>query len=691
MKFLNALSVILPVALFNAKKAFAIDNFFEQGVRPEFFEITDFKIPKFTISMPEEIYVNFFLARQCILDANPSTLVRNDDCYTAPWVDLNDMMKKIVENQYIDVKALKNDPKDNEFVEKVINNTQEINITEFENLLKKYSNITLEQIFSKPYNLVKINPASDFVVTDAAVTYQLEDDIQTFDKIKFSIGGRSTRYYSKLGYNLNIKGGKDLHGVKQIRFRSETVDPSFIRDKLSYDLHNKIKLPTLCANYAQLYFNDHYMGLFVVRDAFKSNWIEQQFGEKSTKHLYSCDGADGNSDFFNCVNDETELVDDDWREFIRKLEQSKTREDLEKFFDVDTYIRWQVARYIFGSWDHVTKSHNNVVYMFHDTTTHIDKWIPLLYDFDLNFGVRAHYDLKATFDEEIVDPTNPLYEILDLNERNPEVLKIMEDYLRIALNPEMVFTRIDELKSLIDDYVYEDRTPDANGKRPGRVARMETYMEDIYDYESFAVNSEFTHVDVLQTTEKGEMYGTTAIGVKEFILGRFQFACSHYHLDCSYADDFLNSPYIKTRKTGVYNLVAKDKGCNGTRQTCCVITDEIVSKDSLGYWGVQGGDWCLFDQKVTYKPGECWAEAEGFPCCSNKLTELYKYYDGKPWGIENGDWCGMTDYQLCPAKSDSVPCCSSCEVVSTNVVGSWGFENGQKCSIKYSCLKEQQQ
>jgi len=687
IKFLN--SLLVPLALLNVKSALAIDEFLANTTRPKFFEITDFKIPTFTVHMDKADYDNFFFVAQCNKDTHPNYMRRNDECYTAPWANLTQSLEKVITSKYIDVEALKNSKEDHALVEKALNanSNYQITLPEFERLIVTYSDFTLEKIFSSPYGVLKVPSNYVFNITNPTLTYQLDDDVKTFKKIKITIGGRSTQSYAKLGYNVNIKGGEDLYGVKQLRFRSETVDPSFIRDKLGYDVHNVLELPTLSANYAKLYFNDHYMGLFLVRDAFKNHWIERNFGEKNTKHLYSCDSVYGNNKFFNCVNDDTEVIDSDWEKFLSQLEKAKTREDLAKFFDVNTYIKWQVARYLFGSWDHATKGHNNVVYMYHDTTTNNDLWIPLLYDFDLNFGCRAHTNTTWTFDEDVVDPNNPLYKILNINGESEEVRSIMEDFMRKVFNPLQIFTHIDQIKNFIDPYVKEDRTPDKDGFLPGRLAKTYASAEDALTYESFVKNSEFSTVK-LRHVGGGSVSGYDAIGVKQWVIERFKFACSHYQLDCSYADEILSSPYANDYEIDYVRVEAQSLGCAGTEYACCQFeTTDVLLTDNDGRWGFEGSRWCLIIDEIKYAEGECWSEAEGYPCCRYRNTSVVSTDSkGREWGVEDNHWCGITGYQICPGFSSSYGCCKeSCEVTYTDNLGHWHKENGKWCSVPYSC------
>lgn len=438
------------------------------------------------------------------------------------------------------------------------------------------------------------------------------------------------------------------------------------------------------------------MGFYLLRDAFKSHWVERNFGEKGTKHLYSCDHSYGDNLFFNCVNDDTEVQDDDWKGFLKQLEKAKTREDLEKFFDVDTYVRWQVSRYLFGSWDHNTHSHNNVVYMLHNEEKHNDLWIPLLYDFDMNFGHRKVANTTKTFEEEVVDPTNPLYRLIGLNDQSEELRTVMDDIMRKAFNPALLLPRIDQMRTFLEEYVREDRTVGENGFKPGRFDRTARFAEETFDYDAFLENSEFTTITVKQIFGDESYSSYNILGLKTWVIERFQFACKTYNLDCSYAKEFLDSPYalehINTKKT----YEDREYGCNGTSYSCCILTTTVITTDSSGKWGIEGNQWCLIkeDKSESEKPvsGECWAKAQGYKCCEKaSTTSIYTDDQGKEWGVEKNEWCGIitdtaANEKQCP-QSDKYPCCSGCTVVYTDTT-KWGVENGSWCSIPNSCEKK---
>jgi len=665
MKIYTILSLFVGSAL-------ASDEYFGKITRAKLFEKTDFVVPKITINLNKDDYRNLFLAYQCERDNSKQHFVKNDECYSAPWVDYDVAMNKTLEAKYVKKSSI-TDASDLE----IINKTN-ITFSEYEHIIDKYSSVPIEKIFQKTYGIFKI---PEFKTEDASMTFNLEGKITEFKKVKFSVGGGYTKAFQKLGYNINIKKKDQLLERKQIRLRSEAVDPSFIREKLAYDLCNLFELPSLSANYAQLYINDRDMGLYLMRDAFKSQWIEYSFGEKDTKHLYTCNRQYGVDEFFNCKNDDEDITDDaDFKTFQKRLASATSREELDKFFDTEVFLRWQAFKYLLGSWDHQTNYHNKNFYMFYDQSSKIEQWIPLLYDFDSDFGAYKKPNPQNTLEKEIYEKKHPLHKLLNIRDDNEEIIGYMAEYMEKGFNPKALFERIDKIRDFIAPYIKKDRTPDENGQLPGRLPRSIFKVEDSFTYETFLNNTEYTTVKLKKYDSDTVSASDYIFGLKHWILERFRFACSNYNIDCSYAKEYLSDDYKYTTDTILYEQ--KNGGCLGTSYDCCKVPATVDTIDDVGYWGIQDGNWCIIDMSE----GQCWSESLGYPCCQNKDTKVTYHSKSinKDYGSENGEWCGINDIQLCPKGGSKYKCCETCKVYYTDST-KWGVEHGNWCSIPYSC------
>ncbi|ORY27692.1 hypothetical protein LY90DRAFT_513338 [Neocallimastix californiae] len=141
------------------------DDFFGGIKRAQLFEKTDFVIPKVTIKLNDKDYNNFFLKYQCERDMNVRYLNKNEACLTASWVDFDYAMKEAINLKLID-KAAITDPEDM----KIINNKKNITLSDFEQIISKYSDKKLEQVLSSSYGLIKI---PDYETENAELIFDL--------------------------------------------------------------------------------------------------------------------------------------------------------------------------------------------------------------------------------------------------------------------------------------------------------------------------------------------------------------------------------------------------------------------------------------------------------------------------------------------------------------------------------------
>ncbi|ORY20704.1 hypothetical protein LY90DRAFT_150503 [Neocallimastix californiae] len=224
----------------------------------------------------------------------------------------------------------------------------------------------------------------------------------SFNKITFSLGGQSSRTYSKPGFNLKIRGGKELFGRRQFKLRSDSSEPSYMRTKLMCDIHNKLGLPSISANYIKLYINDEFMGLYILTDAYKESWIEYVYGEKDTTNLYKCEYCDLLYDTKNGFENENKEASDNQElyEFLKAMTKAKSSVDVESIFDLDQFYKEIAIEYLSSSWDHIKDRHNYYVYK----NPQNNKWIYLIHDFDLDLCAYYYqlsecinYDFKKLF------------------------------------------------------------------------------------------------------------------------------------------------------------------------------------------------------------------------------------------------------------------------------------------------------
>ncbi|KAL6635449.1 coth-domain-containing protein, partial [Neocallimastix sp. 'constans'] len=377
-----------------------------------------------------------------------------------------------------------------------------------------------------------------FKTKNGKLTVNIAGEEKNFNKITFSLSGQYSRLLVKPNFNLKIRGKQNLYGRSQFKLRSDLTEPTFLRSKLNSDIHKKMGLTSILANYATLYINDEYMGLFVLTDAYKLPWIEQVYGEKDSIHLYKC--LDAQLDIYSddyCENENDDIGDptemsDELLSFFETIMNAKSAEDIEDIFEVDHFIKEMAIEYLLGAWDHLQLGHNFYLYKQPN-----GKWIYLTYDHDHSFGINLdrmflgiiYVDLPERFERINLDYPNysfsdwtqsgHLIDILILKDPT-RFNQAIKEIVETVFNPSTLFPHIDELKKFIRPYAQKDYTPNEEGKYPGRI---NTLGINPYTFEHWEANSEFTSVITLQYN---------AYGIKYWILAKYRNVCKTYDLEC---------------------------------------------------------------------------------------------------------------------------------------------------------------
>ena len=484
-----------------------------------------------------------------------------------------------------------------------------------------------------------------FKVTNATLEFVLNGERKLIDSISISIGGQNSSRFNKLGYNIKCNKG-NLFGRKVLRLRSTVEDASFLRSKLSCDVLNRLGGPSISANYARVFLNDKYSGLFVLLDAYKTSWIKKVFPEdKEVSSFYQCNSPQ--SDFSEnniktCINANDDHKDEmkSLEDFIYAINAATTREEVEDIMDVDEFVQVWIFEWLTGSWDSSIINGKNY-YLYKQMS---GKWTMLPFDFDSTFGHKVQQfgdriPMEIPFDEWY--DNRYIIDVLTKND-NTTFVKNLQYVLDNAFNPDLLFPHINSLKTWLTPYVEEDHTP-INGTYPGYVNKNNDSTRVPFSMEEFDSNSEYTDVE----------YG---IGIKKWIQERYDFVCSYYPVTC-------NSTTTSPEDVTTTLEISETTTTTSTSTSNSTITSTI-------------------ETPVTDE--NCWSEEYGYSCCSN--CSVVTEDELGLWGAENGKWCGIptecqTQYDQCWSNYYGYPCCTKCKVILTDELGQWGAEHGEWCGI----------
>ncbi|KAI8645156.1 coth protein-domain-containing protein [Parasitella parasitica] len=118
------------------------------------------------------------------------------------------------------------------------------------------------------------------------VTYYGLNDIQTFQNVKISLSGRSSRYIPKLSYSLKMKskGKGSLYGYKNLKLRALGRDPSYVRECISYSTMKSAGILASGFSYIRVFINKKPVGLYGLIETFQDPWVANVFAGGDTNY-----------------------------------------------------------------------------------------------------------------------------------------------------------------------------------------------------------------------------------------------------------------------------------------------------------------------------------------------------------------------------------------------------------------------
>lgn len=79
------------------------------------------------------------------------------------------------------------------------------------------------------------------------------DKIETFEGVKVSLAGRSSRMVDKVSFGIKLKKKSDdtLFGYKNLKLRAMAMDPSYIREKTVHSTLKAVGVPASDFSYVR--------------------------------------------------------------------------------------------------------------------------------------------------------------------------------------------------------------------------------------------------------------------------------------------------------------------------------------------------------------------------------------------------------------------------------------------------------
>lgn len=358
---------------------------------------------------------------------------------------------------------------------------------------------------------------AQLTLTDLTGTY-------VFDSVGVRLKGNSSDFHPgdkkafKIDFN-KFKVGQDYDGLKKLNFSNSFKDPTFMREKLFFDLCREHGVPAPRANYANVKYNGEDWGFYTLIEQIDDQFLDWRIGNDSGnlfKAGSNFSGGDGEANLVYLGLDQSlyessyELKSNeetnDWYDlidfiyFLNGSSDAEFESGLPSRLDLAPFLSSVAFNNLFSNLDTYTLSARNY-YLYHNMSTDLWEWIK--WDANETFGSYA-FGVQTPMTNLPVDffqGQRPLLERvfeneLFMNQYTSEICLL----LNTVFNPEYLNPIIDNYKELIQQYVYADNNKmfsnndfDTNinsnlGGPGGTIYGLKSFIQARYNYLSSAVN-----------------------------------------------------------------------------------------------------------------------------------------------------------------------------------------------------------
>jgi spore coat protein CotH len=315
------------------------------------------------------------------------------------------------------------------------------------------------------------------------------DQKDTLRNIGMRVKGNTSREAKKKGYRLDLAEfqSQTYQGLKNMNLNGNHNDPSMVREYLSSRFLDRAGIIAARCNPVELYVNGKFEGLRNHSEYIDKIFLTSRFGE-SGGNLYKCGwpadlGWLGSSQqpYKDLINPsplnerayelKTNTGKDDYSDLVNLIDiinnspKDSFEVRLERFFDVNAYLKVLAAEVLMGHWDNYFYNKNNY-FLYHRMSDNRFVYIP--YDMDNTFGVQWGVpDIQKRNIHawgNLSSSKAPLtYKILNVTRWKMAYEQEMRNMLQNAYDTDSMFSIIDHHKTVVANAINQD--PFYNGTR----------------------------------------------------------------------------------------------------------------------------------------------------------------------------------------------------------------------------------
>ena len=289
------------------------------------------------------------------------------------------------------------------------------------------------------------------------------------------------RQSHKRGYLIKVsefKKGTRFLNLRRIALDNGVQFGSLFSEPIVTDILRDLNVPSSRCNYAKLFINDDYQGVYGNVERIDESFIEWHFGSKKgplfkvnmpgpgANFSYAGDDPTQYKKGFEAKNKAAEKSFDELIDLIREIDKgdkSNYEQTLNKHLMFEHFLKTTAVMLFAGCFDQLTGWNPHNYYLYRNPKT--DRWSYIPWDLDVGFADHAFGRMP------VIDgwhaawpiPGGPPKPILENIVTNPNLLKkyretasfILEKYFK----PDQLHSKIDKLYALIKKDLVKDPYP----------------------------------------------------------------------------------------------------------------------------------------------------------------------------------------------------------------------------------------
>ena len=245
-----------------------------------------------------------------------------------------------------------------------------------------------------------------------------------------------------------------IEGLDRLTLNNNKQDRSLISQSLTYTLFRQAGLPAPRSNFATVFVNGQYLGVYSHVESVKKPYLRQRFGNEKTR-VYEGTLTDFYPKSIEWFEPKTGPSRND-RQRISALAETlddpnSTLDDIAKLVDLDSFLRYWALEMLINFWDGYNQNQNNYFVVQNPQN---DRLVFIPWGADSCFGERPHFVRRRGENSEAVRATsilsNRLYHFEGIPSRYRTImLGLLDDVWQEA----ELLREIDRIEDLLRDYL----------------------------------------------------------------------------------------------------------------------------------------------------------------------------------------------------------------------------------------------